>query len=74
MVTFQIIDLSPYVSKLFKLDSSDSSGIVNQNMVYLGYTSTYFVFNMGNVIVMLLVNLLVICFIGISQKCKHQKL
>ena len=54
---------------MFKLDSSDSSGIVNQNMVYLGYQSTYFVFNMGNILIMLLVNLIVICFIAISKRC-----
>jgi hypothetical protein len=53
---------------MFKLDI-DSSGVVNQNMVYLGYQSSYFVFNMGNILLMVVVNFFVLCFIAISQRC-----
>ena len=70
MVTFQLIDLSPYVTRLFRLED-DVSELVNYNLEYLGYSSTYFVINMGNIILMLLVNFCVIIFIGIAKKCQN---
>ncbi len=70
MVTFQLIDLSPYVTRLFRLEDH-ASELVNYNLEYLGYSSTYFVINMGNIILMLLVNFCVIIFIAIAQKCQN---
>jgi hypothetical protein len=54
MVTFQVIDLSPYVAKIFRLGDNEL-GLVNNNLYFLGYQSQYFVLNMGNILMMLVI-------------------
>lgn len=56
---------------MFGLDD-ESTLEKNQNLFYLGYQSTYFILNMGNIFLFIVLQFLVILFIFITQKCENK--
>ena len=51
LCTFQIISFDGMIRKIFRLKEEDEV-IVSENLDALGYTSSYFVVNMGNVLML----------------------
>lgn len=70
-MTFQIYDFSPLLSKLFQL--KEDTEVINANLYYLGYQSTYFIINMGNIFLLLVLEMMVIAFIAMTRKAINQR-
>ena len=51
LCTFQIISFDNHLRKMFGLKEEDEV-VVIENLEELGYTSSYFVINMGNVLLL----------------------
>ena len=67
---FNIIDLSPYVRKVFNLHVDYP---VNDNFFNLGYSSSYFMVNMGNLYILMVYIGLKLFFTWATRKAKHEK-
>lgn len=70
LCTFQIIEFDGMIRKMFRLKEEDEV-IVNENLNSLGYTSSYFVMNMGNVLLMVFFELGLFLFMAVTQKIKN---
>lgn len=46
---------------------------MNANLFYLGYQSTYFILNMGNIFLLLILEFVIIAFIALTQKATNKK-
>jgi hypothetical protein len=71
LITFQIYDFSPLLTRMFALSDQDTVAF-NDNLYYLGYQSTYFILNMGNIFLLLLLEFMIIAFIAATQKAKDR--
>jgi len=67
---YNIIDLSPKVRYVFGLHIDDS---VNDNFFNLGYSSTYFVVNMGNLYLLMVYIGFKLCFTRATRNAKHER-
>jgi hypothetical protein len=70
LCTFQIIEFDGMIRKMFRLKEEDEV-IVNENLNSLGYTSSYFLVNMGNVLLMVFFELGLFLFMAVTQKIKN---
>jgi len=70
-VTFQIYDFTNLLTRIFALKTETK--IINQNLHYLGYQSTYFILNMGNIFLLLVLEFAVIGFIALTRKATNQR-
>jgi protein-S-isoprenylcysteine O-methyltransferase Ste14 len=57
------------LTQLFGLEEKDTLDL-NDNLYYLGYQSTYFILNMGNIFLLLVLEFAIIIFIMLTQKSK----
>lgn len=71
LVTFQIIEFDSVIIPMFGL--KEETEMINDNLYYLGYKSTYFVVNMGNVLIFAFGIIVLALFIVSSSKCKNER-
>jgi hypothetical protein len=71
LVTFQVYKFDDIIIKMFGL--SKDKELVIDHLHYLGYTSMYFVVNMGNVLTLLMFFLALVIFNLISRWCKNPR-
>jgi hypothetical protein len=67
-VTFNIIDLVPQFRKWLDLQDEDA---INDNLASLGYPSSYFVINIGNVLLGMLYFIILFIFYAVTKNSKH---
>ena len=70
LVTFNIINLEPYLRKGFNLYDTDE---IDAKFQDLGYTSNYFLIIMGNLIIVLVYLVALLIFYACTQKVTNQR-
>jgi len=70
-VTFDIIELGPYIRS--GLNLPDEPVLINDNFGYLGYSSGYFVINMGTLVIAIVYFVLMLFFYVVTMCVKNEK-
>lgn len=70
-VTFDIIELGPYIRS--GLNLPDEPVLINDNFEHLGYSSGYFVINMGTLVIAIVYLVLMLFFYVVTMCVKNEK-
>ena len=70
-VSFDIIELGPYIRAGLKLP--EETDLINENFGYLGYSSSYFVVNMGSLLIPMFYYITMLLFYAGTMCVKNEK-
>jgi len=67
-VTFNIINIESFLRNVLKLNEMEH---IETNMLKLGYTSNYFIINMGNVLIVMIYLLVLLIFYKLTKSVQN---
>jgi hypothetical protein len=70
-VTFNIINIEPYIRKGLNLYETED---IQTNVLKLGYTSNYFIINMGNAFIAMIYLVVLLIFYLCTKSVENQKI